>query len=153
MWIPPEITDPVCLHHPTRKSVGFFGAIRLRDGRLVTRRESGKFNGQTFLDFLKQLQEASQVSGKQVVVISDNARYHHAILHRQWREENAPTFRLDYLPSYSPDLNPIERVWKLTRRLRLHDQYFATLHAVLREVAEQFAQWAQPNEVLRKLCG
>jgi hypothetical protein len=41
MWIPPETTDPVLLHHPTRKSVGYLGAVRLRDGKLVYRRETG----------------------------------------------------------------------------------------------------------------
>src|SRR5580692_10565102 len=35
MWIPPEIKDPVLLHAPTRKSVGYFGGVRLRDGRFV----------------------------------------------------------------------------------------------------------------------
>ena len=49
MWIPPEIKDPVLLHAPTRKSVGYFGAVRLRDGRFVFRRETGKFNGPSFL--------------------------------------------------------------------------------------------------------
>ena len=32
MWVPPEIKDPVVYHHPTRKSVGYFAAVRLRDG-------------------------------------------------------------------------------------------------------------------------
>jgi hypothetical protein len=49
MWIPPEIKDPVLLHAPTRKSVGYFGAVRLRDGRFVFRLETGKFNGPSFL--------------------------------------------------------------------------------------------------------
>src|ERR1700741_2268863 len=31
MWVPPEIKDPVLFHEPTRKSVGYFGAVRLRD--------------------------------------------------------------------------------------------------------------------------
>src|SRR5271165_1210131 len=31
---------------------------------------------------------------------------------------------------YSPDLNPIERVWKLTRQLCLHNVYFAKLDQV-----------------------
>ena len=39
MWIPPECKDPVVLHHPTRKSVGYFGAVRLGDGKLVYQRE------------------------------------------------------------------------------------------------------------------
>ena len=38
-----------------------------------------------------------------------------------------PRFRLDFLPHYSPDLNPIERVWKVTRRLCLHNVYFPKL--------------------------
>ena len=29
MWIPPKIKDPVLLHAPTRKSVGYFGAVAL----------------------------------------------------------------------------------------------------------------------------
>ena len=45
MWSPPEIKDPVLLHAPTRKSVGYFGAVRLRDGRFVFRLETGEFNG------------------------------------------------------------------------------------------------------------
>ena len=32
-----------------------------------------------------------------------------------WRQEHQALFRLDYLPPYSPDLNSIERLWKLTR--------------------------------------
>ena len=36
MWIPPEVRDPVLYHHPTRKSVGYFGAVRINDGRLAS---------------------------------------------------------------------------------------------------------------------
>ena len=32
MWVPPEVDDPICLHAPTRKSISFFGAVRLQDG-------------------------------------------------------------------------------------------------------------------------
>jgi transposase len=45
-----------------------------------------------------------------VIVITDNAKYHHAKLHSAWRQKHQAHFRLDYLPPYSPDLNPIERV-------------------------------------------
>jgi hypothetical protein len=44
MWVPPEMKDPVLLHHPTRKSVGYFGAVRLRDGKFCFSREEGKFD-------------------------------------------------------------------------------------------------------------
>jgi len=58
MWIPPEIQDPVLLHAPTRRSVGYFGAVRLRDGRFHFQRESDKFNGASFFAFLKSLRPA-----------------------------------------------------------------------------------------------
>ena len=115
MWIPPDLTDPVLRHYPGRKSVGYFGAVRLDDGRFVYRRESNGFNAQTCLDFLKQLERTSVRRRNRVVVIADNARYHHVKLHRDWRQARAKRFALDFLPPYSPDLNPIERVWKLVR--------------------------------------
>jgi len=152
MWVPPEEKDPVLLHHPTRKSVGYFGAVRLRDGKLVCQREEEKFNALTFHVFLKRLRQASSRSGRRVVVIADNARYHHAKLHADWRNKQAPKFMLDFLPPYSPDLNPIERLWKLTRKLCLHNRYFPTLEDVVQSVESKFSEWTSGSEVVRKLC-
>jgi transposase len=152
MWIPPEVDDPVVLHHPTRKSVGYFGAVRLRDGKFLFKREANRFEAMTTWNFLRQLRQCSRRAGRRVVVITDNARYHHAKLHAEWRAEQEPDFVLSYLPPYSPDLNPIERVWKLMRRLCLHNRYFPTLADVIETVENQFQYWQQPNESLRKLC-
>jgi transposase len=152
MWVPPEIKDPVLLHHPTRKSVGYFGAVRLRDGKFVHRVETGRFNAETFLEFLKMLSVRSVTDKREVVVISDNAHYHKAKYHQHWREQRASRFALDFLPPYSPELNPIERVWKLARRLCLHNRYFATLDEVLVAAETQFAKWSRGNETLRRLC-
>jgi transposase len=152
MWVPPENKDPILYHHPTRKSVGYFGAVRLRDGALVFRRETGKFNGESFWEFLKQLQQASAVPGRRVLAISDNAQYHRSRLHLDWRLRQAPQFGLDFLPPYSPELNPIERVWKLTRRVCLHNRYFGFLESVIDAVETRFADWTKPNDTLRRLC-
>jgi transposase len=152
MWIPPETKDPVLLHAPTRHSVGYFAAVRLRDGKFEFRRETDKFNGETFFQFMKSLRRTSIRTGRRVVVITDNAKYHHARLHKPWREEHAGDFVLDYLPPYSPELNPIERVWKLTRRRCLHNRYFPRLDDVIVAVEAEFAQWARRNGTLRRLC-
>ncbi len=152
MWIPPETKDPVLLHHPTRRSVGYFGAVRLRDGKFLFLRETDKFNGATFFVFLKALYRACANGPRRVVVITDNARYHYARLHRRWREEHADKFALDYLPPYSPDLTPIERVWKLTRRQCVHNRYFPHLDELVDSVEMQFRQWLHGNTTLRRLC-
>lgn len=152
MWVPPEIKDPVCVHAPTRKSISYFGAVRLRDGKLCTLPPSGRFDARTCWDFLQHLRRISVRSGRRVVVISDNARYHHATLHAAWRQSQEPAFELHFLPAYSPQLNPIERVWKLLRRLWLHNRYFPSLEELSVIVNAQLDAWAQPNSVLRRLC-
>jgi transposase len=152
MWVPPEIKDPVLFHEPTRKSVGYFGAVRLRDGKLLYAREEDKFEGQSCWAFLKQLRRKSLRANRRVVVILDNAKYHHALLHKAWREEALPSFELHFLPPYSPELNPIERVWKLTRRLCLHNIYFPALDEVCRAVEQQFDSWSNGSKTLKKLC-
>jgi transposase len=60
--------------------------------------------------------------------------------------------RLDFLPAYSPELNSVERVWKLTRTLCTHNRYFDTLDALIDAVITQFAAWTKPTTVLRRLC-
>ena len=152
MWVPPEVRDPVCHHAPTRKSVSYFGAVRIGDGRLVTSKPEGYFDAETCWRFLRQLRRVSRRRGRRVIIIVDNAKYHHANLHRAWRRAQAPDFVLFFLPPYSPQLNPIERVWKLLRRLWLHNQYFPTLDELVQLVDAQFAAWARPNAILRRLC-
>ena len=141
MWIPREVKDPVLLHAPTRKSVGYFGATRLRDGKLAWNRETQAFDAQTFFRFLKRLRRISSRSGRKVIVVLDNAKFHHARLHKDWRENCQKRFALLFLPPYSPELNTIERVWKLTRRQCTHNRYFATLQAVTDAVEQQFELW------------
>lgn len=152
MWIPPEDKDPVVLHHPTRRTVGYFGAVRLRDGKFVFRREPDKFNAETFFAFLKQLRRVTAPGRRRVVLISDNAKYHHGQLHKQWREQHSERLALEFLPPYSPDMNPIERVWKLTRRQATHNRYFPTLDEIIIAVEKVFCEWRNGNETLRRLC-
>jgi hypothetical protein len=91
-------------------------------------------------------------SGQNKIVIADNTRYHHARLRKGWRDDHRKDFMLDYLPSYSPELNPIERVWKLTRRQCIPNRYFPALEAVVAAVETQFGYWANGNEILSRLC-
>jgi len=152
MWVPPEIKEPFVLHHPTRKSVGYFGAVRLRDGKFFYSREDDKFNGMTFFSFLKRLRRISSRSGRKVIAIIDNARYHHARLHAAWREKSKEKLALEFMPPYSPELNPIERVWKLTRRKGTHNKYFSSLKEIIEAVEEVFNTWHHGSDALRKLC-
>lgn len=150
MWVAPEVRDPVLMHAPTRKSVACFGAVSLSTGRFVWQ-ICPVFNAETFMSFLRRLLR-HRPHGKRIVAVLDNARYHHAILLKPLLQKYRRHLTLLFLPPYSPQLAPIERVWKLTRRLALHNRYFATLVEVLEAVEACFGHWTRPNEVLRRLC-
>lgn len=139
------------LHAPTRKSVACFGAVSLSTGKFV-RAMCDVFNAVTFQDFLKKLLR-HRSRGKRMVIVLDNARYHHAILLAPLLRKYRGVLRLLFLPPYSPQLAPIERVWKLARRLATHNRYFATLTEVLDAIENCFNRWRKPNPVLRRLCG
>lgn len=51
-----------------------------------------------------------------------------------------------------PDLNPIERVWKLARKCCTHNEYFPTLDSIAHAVEHKFDEWAPGSEVHRKFC-
>ena len=150
MWVPPEIKDPILRHAPTRKSVACFGAVSLLTGQFV-RMMCPIFNAVTFQRFLKQLLR-QQTPGRRMIVVLDNARYHHAVLLAPLLRRCRRHMKLLFLPPYSPQLAPIERVWKLTRRLATHNRYFATLPEVLLAVNACFDRWRRSNKVLHRLC-
>jgi len=150
MWVPPEQKDPILLHAPTRQSVACFGAVHLRTGTLLTAFEP-KFNADSFQHFLRRLLKRCP-RGKRLVVILDNVKYHHARVLRSWLRQHRKRITLLFLPPYSPELNPIERVWKLARRLATHNRYFATLEELVGAVRERFEIWAKPNRQLTRLC-
>lgn len=148
MWVAPENKDPVQLLAPTRKSVGQFGAVNL--GALVTQ-VAEKFDAVTFESFLKKLL-THRAKGKRMMLILDNARYHHAKLLKPLLRKYSRVLKLLFLPPYSPNLNPIERVWKLTRRLCTHNRYFASFEELKAVLSKQMDIWSTPNETLLRLC-
>jgi transposase len=150
MWVPPEEQDPIVLHAPTRKSVALFGAVNVRTGQLIAMLIS-PFDADAFEAFMGLLLRHRRRSRRMVVVL-DNAGYHHAQQSRPFFRRHRRRLRLDFLPPYSPELNPIERVWKLLRTRATHNQYFAELDDLVSAVTKQLAEWGTPNRVLTKLC-
>jgi DDE superfamily endonuclease len=136
MWVPPEIKDPILRHAPTRKSVSCFGAVSLETGQFVLMM-CPIFNAATFKTFLRRLLR-QRTPGRRMIVVLDNARYHHARLLAGFLHRNARQLRL--------------LVWKLARRLSTHNRYFATLAEVLKAVSACFNRWRKPNKVLHRLC-
>ena len=105
--------------------------------------EEDKFNWITFHGFLESFLRRKYRSGQKLAMIIDNAGYHKKKELWPYFAENKKRLRLLWLPPYSPELNPIERVWRLTRRRVTHNTYFESLD-FLRESLDRlvvFPQW------------
>ena len=59
---------------------------------------------------------------------------------------------LIFLPPYSPDLNPIEQVWRITRREVTHNTYFANAQILEDTLDAHFATYRHSNVKLAALC-
>ena len=46
-----------------------------------------------------------------------------------WRIKFADNIVLFYIPPYTPEMDPIEQIWKEIRKLRFHNEVFASLEA------------------------
>jgi transposase len=69
-----------------------------------------------------------------ITLVLDNARYQHNAAVKALAKELGIT--LLFLPSYSPNLNLIERLWKFTKRRALYGRYhptFADFQAAIQE--------------------
>ncbi|MGG3019998.1 transposase, partial [Geobacillus stearothermophilus] len=87
--------------------VSVFGAVNVLNGDTVLHRAVAA-NATTFLDFLKILK--SRYPDQLIVLVLDNARIHHAKMVRDFLRQEGESFHLIFLPPYSPQLNPIERL-------------------------------------------
>ena len=108
-----------------RKTAHVYGAIALDDARF-TYQFAPVFNGHTFHAFLKLL--VRRYRGRKVFVVLDNGPCHWLdAAGREWLRQNHHHIELHRLPPYSPELNPIEGVWKTTRRRATHNRFYPSV--------------------------
>ena len=147
MWAP-KGQQPRVLSPSVRYKVGFFGALNLKTGSLLTK-EAPTFNSETFGDFIRYLLESTR--GK-IYLIMDNAKWHRAKDLKDLFKSNQDRLIRIFLPSYSPELNPVERVWRITRRQVTHNRYFHSNEELSEALTSRFAKWERPNTTLKTLC-
>jgi transposase len=63
-----------------------------------------------------------------------------------------PQLELRYLPAYSPDLNPVERVWWYMRKCITHNHYLSSLKERIAKFWRLFSATLMPNELLKNIC-
>lgn len=79
-----------------------------------------------FREFLKHLIE-KRYPRRYVILVLDNASYHHAQIVQEYLETVKDRVFVFWLPTYAPELNLIERVWKHLKQVGLNNFFFETL--------------------------
>ena len=88
--------------------------------------ERPKLNAQSFQEFLEHYLSFVPPDVK-VHLVLDNARAHHAKALKPFLASNQDRLQLHFLPAYSPDLNPIEWVWKHFKGRYVFNHHFSTI--------------------------
>ncbi len=124
-----------------RKGLKMFGVIEFFGGTFRYMEAEEKFNGESYTMFLKKV--LSQYDGP-VILIEDGAPYHGAKVVKELLEFEGPDrLTIHRLPSYSPDFNPIEKLWKNTKRDATHCKYFATFDDLRVSVVKAFKKYME----------
>jgi transposase len=128
-----------------------FGLVDWRegwfDGRVGPQR-----NAALFCEQLRAAVARSRQRGRVAIVIADNLRTHTArgsLLVRQVLAEVQGTLRLVYTPSYDPEANRIEWLWRIVRPAVTHNHHRTDFAVLLDDLRTEFAALAQhPDAVL-----
>ena len=108
-------------------------------------------NSLTFKHFLRNLFE--RLDKKKIyILILDNAGFHKTQCIKKLFEEYSTQVSVEYIPPYSPELNPIETCWKVTKNNVTKSQYFSNLED-MQEALETF--WSKHifmQNFMRYLC-
>lgn len=143
---------------PGRKSVPFSGFVCPKTGELIVNKPTW-FNYETVIDsFRKMLKEFTIDKEQRIYLVLDNAPWHKKAV-RLVQTDALPEYEdirakmtMIFLPPYSPDLNPIEQVWRITRREVTHNTYFRNVQCLSDALDSYFSQYRSPNKKLAALC-
>jgi transposase len=94
------------------EKANYYAAVCLETGDICAVQVEGSSTAETSVAFLKALRE--DYAGE-LIVIWDNASVHHGPALREYLATPDLKLRLVALPTYSPDYNPTEALWKWLR--------------------------------------
>jgi len=105
-----------------RKRYNVLGAYNAITGKLLTVVNESYINSASICEMLRLLRRSHW--GESITIILYNAAYQRCYLVREYAI--LLDINLVFLPSYSPNLNLIERLWKFVKKQSLNN-YYSTL--------------------------
>ncbi len=133
-----------------RKGYKVLGLIDYFTGRLFYRGQTERFTATRYCAFLTSVLAATT---QPLMVIQDGARYHTAKETQTFVATQAERLSVYQLPSYSPDYNPIEHLWRNLKRDKTHNRYFPTFELLTEAVEEGLSYFQQHTVEVKQLMG
>ena len=106
----------------SRQRLNILGAYNPRTMQLIHCTDERNCDAIKVIEFFEQILKQF-THAHSVVLILDNAPYFKAGIVRTWLEEH-PKIICWYLPTYSPNLNLIERLWRLAKEQLVNSIYY-----------------------------
>jgi transposase len=142
----PRGQQPVVKTSGKRKAYKVFGLISYFCGRLFYKGHTGRFNAESYAAFLLEVLAQTK---QPIILIQDGAKYHTCKAMQQFFAEHVDRLTVCQLPSYSPDFNPIEFLWKKVKKKATHLRYFPDFTSLMQKVDDTLLHFANtPCEIL-----
>jgi transposase len=131
-----------------RKGYKVFGMIDYFTGKFYYQCQEERLNSETYARFLAGLLAGTQ---QHLIVIQDGARYHTSQAMQEFFAQHQDRLTVYQLPSYSPEYNPIEKLWKKVKEKGTHLHYFPTFESLKAKVHESLMQFENTQEEVLSL--
>jgi transposase len=132
-----------------RKGYKVFGLIDYFTGAFFYQGQEGRLNSAAYIAFLRRVLAHTTQS---IILIQDGARYHTSAETKAFFAQQAPRLQVAQLPTYSPDYNPIEKLWKKIKQQETHLHYFPTFEALTEKVEQALLTFTNAPEEILALC-
>ncbi len=125
----------------------YLGAIAVKKDKIdnITKFYE-KINGASITNFFQEI-ELKFSHKERIHIVLDNAGYHKGKEVKSYLE-NHPKICLHYLPPYSPNLNLIERLWKIMREKTTYNRYYKSFEEFRQSIGDFFNNLDQIQNLL-----
>lgn len=87
---------------------------------------------------------------RKIILFVDNVQFHHAKILKPFLAAH-PKLEIRYLPAYSPDLNPVERVGRHMRKSITHNRFLSSLKERMAKFWRLFSAADKPNDFIENI--
>ena len=142
--------QPIVKTSGKRKGYKVFGLIEYFSGRFFYQGGEGRFTSESYQAFLSEVLRQTR---KHLFLIQDGAKYHTSKSTREFFATHPKRLTVCQLPSYSPDYNPIEFLWRKVKKEATHNKYFAAFAHLVHSVDKTLAAFTERAQEVLNLFG